>query len=185
MRLKELLEGTQLKKSSAMTIRLDSEYEYKGLQEFDIVTTPRLQLEDMRFLKTLEKFPNTIEGDLRIMRCKNLESLEGGPMIVVGNVWIGICNELKTLSGVSKRFLKEIHGTFSFPDSIESSILGVLNIRGLTNFSEINSPNTDTIQGEMNFNAMRILQQHFRHGKDVLDCQEEMIQSGLKEYAKL
>lgn len=69
-----------------------------------------------------------------------------------------------------------IHGAYN----ISSNVLGLLLIKGLTDI--------DFDEKAMIFTTPKwipIIKKHFREGKDVMDCQEELIQAGYKDYARL
>ena len=133
------------------------------------------------FFTDLENFPSTVTGRFDIMRCDKLTSLEGGPLIVEADVTISTCPNLTTLAGIGKRYLKEIHGTFGITTSITSNILGILTIKHLENFYFF--PKTPSTQRTND--AANILKLHFDGDKDIMECHEELVKAGLKEYAKL
>lgn len=53
-------------------------------------------------LRTLENFPDIIEGNCFINGNKNLTSLEHCPKIITGTLDFSECNKITTLTGVSK-----------------------------------------------------------------------------------
>ena len=102
----------------------------------------------------------------------NLKDFEHAPEVIDGD--LNIANNLFTsLSGIDKH-IKEIHGTLNlFGNNIETAMLGLMNIKGLTKIGFSNQPKIEAI-----FNK------HLPVG-DVFDCQDELIDAGFNEYAKL
>jgi len=91
----------------------------------------------------------------------------------IGSIFYATQNQITSLKNIHKQ-ISSIGGRLMYVDDnpITSNILGVLLIKGL--FSIIGDGP-----------AFKILQEHARGNKDVLECQEELISAGYKEYAKL
>ena len=102
-----------------------------------------------------------------------LTSLEFSPELVFGD-FIAYDNKITSLKGIGKHYLKEINGMLSLSDNqISSHVLGILLIKNLDSFDITNKE------------VKSILNNHLHDDKDILDCQEELIQAGLREFAKL
>ena len=86
-------------------------------------------------------------------------------------------NNLTSLKGINNH-IKSCERMI-IPIGIKSNILGLLYIKDL----EIVSPPFG--KGEELINALIILHKHLKGDNDVLECQEELISAGYKEYAKL
>lgn len=101
-----------------------------------------------------------------------LTSLEGAPKTVGGAV-LATDNKLTSLKDVHKHihFIGEYLDVRSNP--IKSHVLGVLLIKGMTRVFLSNIP------------VQQILNKHLQHGRDVMECQEELLANNLDEYAQL
>ena len=107
--------------------------------------------------------------------CANnqLISLEGAPSRV-GSDFYCSNNQLTSLKDVH-RYIAEIQGNFfAFDNPIKSHVLGLLLIKGITEI------HIDNMQVE------EILNRHLNKGRaGMLQAQEELIESGLEEFAQL
>ena len=84
-----------------------------------------------------------------------------------------------SLKGIDKHFT-EVHGKIYFDaNKIKSNVLGVVKIKGVTEIST--SADYRKIHG---WKLEEILNKYLRTG-DIFDCQDELIDAGLEEYAKL
>ena len=167
-----------------------------------------------RHLTSLAGAPSQVNGDFNCTY-NELETLEGGPNMVNGSFWcfnnrlvtlkgapssVGGCfycddnqltslegvpshvggdfncqnNELTSLKGIHAQ-IKEIGGRcLAANNPIKSHVLGLLLIKGITNVSLDNTEVQD------------ILNKHLGKGRaGMLQAQEELIEAGLEEYAKL
>lgn len=61
---------------------------------------------------------------------------------------------------------------------IESNVLGLILIKNLEKFS------FEDFKGEVH-PVQNIINKHLKGSRDVLECQEELIENGYKQYAKL
>ena len=121
-------------------------------------------------LTSLKGAPSSVGGTLF---CNNnkLTSLEGAPSSV-GRNFSCHNNELTSLSTIHK-IIKEVRGYMNFEDNpIKSSVLGLVKIKGLTNVIFDNKK------------LEKIMNKYLPLG-DIFDCQEELIEAGLDEYAQL
>lgn len=101
---------------------------------------------------------------------------------------------IETFHDVHK-YWNKIDGHFYLPITTKSSVLGLLLIKGLNRISmetggtaswKIKDPE-QLKQKERVAKVIEILNAHLDDGKGdkLMDCQEELIKAGLKEYAKL
>lgn len=144
------------------------------------------------YLKTLEGGPSVVG---RGFYCSNnqLESLKGGPTFV-GNDFTAhnnklknldfapfsinghVCvnqNEIASLHNIHKS-IKRINGTFDLVNNpITSNVLGLLLIHGLI---EVYLDNQK---------LQKIINNHLSGHRDVFECQEELINANLDDFAKL
>ena len=123
-------------------------------------------------LTSLEGAPREIVG---ICYCNNnkLTSLEGAPL-KIGDQFYCYNNPIKSLKGIGKDYLKEIYGSIDLSECpIESHMLGLLKVKGLT-----------FIRFNHNHKVEAIINKHLK-SRDLLSCQEELIENGLEQYAQL
>ena len=115
--------------------------------------------------------PKFVGGTVRVSHT-GISSLEGAPNFI-GGIFYCNHNKISTLKNVHKQ-IKHINGIFSLSSNpIMSNILGLLLIEKLNLVDN-------------NHNAFLIINKHLQCGdRDVLECQEELISSGYKEFAKL
>jgi len=125
-----------------------------------------------------------------------IESLVGSPYEVTGNYDCGD-NKLISFEGISPIIGRNIHASNNKFESlkdiekhikkmkgvlllmgcpIKSHVLGLLKIDGLRGVGF----DTQFVPSEVN----EILNRHLKNGKDLLDCQSELIDAGFYEYAK-
>lgn len=83
-----------------------------------------------------------------------------------------------SLSGLNK-ICPDLNELFIDPTDRSSHWLSILLMKRLR------SPSVNGKDNKTAVKAFQILHKHFQEDKDVLDCQEEMIKAGLKEFAKL
>lgn len=135
------------------------------------------------------------------IECK-LTSLKGGPKKVnkiyscAANKltslegvasYIGGCfecddNNLTSLQGIHKQ-IKHIGGVGDFQyNPIKSHVLGLLKIEGLTFVKFLMS--TGQIRNDL-IRVQNIINDHLKHGRNIFDCQAELEDADLDEYAQL
>jgi len=100
-----------------------------------------------------------------------LTSLEGAPSQIGGNFYCHR-NKLTSISNIHK-YIKEVRGYMNFEKNpIKSSVLGLVKIKGLTDVMFDNKK------------LEKIMNKYLPLG-DIFDCQEELIEAGLEEFAEL
>ena len=144
-------------------------------------------------LTSLEGSPNTVDGDFRGHSCKSITSLKGAPSSVGGIFSCGHNSSLISLEGapnsVGSHFscygctsLTSLKGapnsvgddfSCNMCPSLRKSILSVLRIKNVKRISIDNEQVQD------------IINKHLARDRDMLDCQEDLIDAGLQEYARL
>jgi hypothetical protein len=122
-------------------------------------------------LETLLGAPRHIGGNFEANKNK-LTSLEGLPNHVGGYIDISF-NKIKSLKSIHKRIKYIGKGLVLLDNPIKSDILGLLLVSG--NLHAVNADGK----------VFDIINKHLGGDKDVLECQEELISNGFKEYAKL
>ena len=128
-----------------------------------------------------------------IASCQDLTSLKGAPISVYGN-FDAACNVITSLDGIPSfidghaymfnnkiaslhnihKQIKHLNGYFNAKSNpITSHVLGLLLIDGLKGVW------MDHLQVET------ILNDHIQGDRDIFACQEELIEAGLEDFAKL
>lgn len=119
--------------------------------------------------------PKKVIGDLSVISNK-ISTFEGFPAYIGGDLYI-TKNQFATFKHIHKH-IKELHGEIICDmNRIQGNVLGVFNIKGLKRIiGDVPSPQW-----------VKIVNKHLASGNDgaVYDCQEELIDAGLEEYAKL
>jgi|688.fasta_scaffold635023_2 hypothetical protein len=131
-------------------------------------------------ITSLIGLPDIVKGSFNIMECHGIKSLEGCPSIIKGLLfnWIDmpITNHInKTVKQVKKIILPYNYNGF----------LSFLLINKLQNFLITGSTQHRYPDINNKLKAQVIVNSHLVQDKDILECQEELITKGLKDYAKL
>ena len=127
-------------------------------------------------LETLKGAPRKVGNNFN---CSDnlLTSLEYAPEYTNG-MFFATRNKITNLKDIHKQ-IKSIGSTFWIDGNpIKSHVLGLLLIKSLIS---VVADTTSTFR----MPAFDIINRHLEKDKDVLECQEELISSGFKEYAKL
>jgi hypothetical protein len=106
--------------------------------------------------------------------CTDITSLEFAPQYV-GTYFYCVSTKITSLKGIGKDYLKEV-GFIILNDchELKSNMLGLMLVKGLKG-----------IEFDNNKEIEDIFNRHLSGERDILDCQEELITKGFKEYAKL
>lgn len=103
---------------------------------------------------------------------KDVSSFDGFPKIIKSSLVFGKDCNLVSLKGIHKH-ISEISGSISiFTPKVQSHFLGILKIKGCKSILIDNKA------------VENIINKYLPEG-DILDCQDELIEAGLEEYAKL
>ena len=126
-------------------------------------------------IKSLEQGPSWVGG---VFYCSETEikSFEGAPSYVGGGVNCWNTN-IASLHNIHKQ-IKHIGTQLYLSNTVKSHILGVMLIKGLRGI-KFHLGNTEQKQVE------NIINKHLAGNRNVHDAQEELIEAGLAEYAKL
>jgi len=126
-------------------------------------------------LTSLEGAPSSVGGDFSCSFNNNLTSLEGAPSSVGGDFNCSD-NRLTSLTGIHK-ILKQMNGNFyANGNPLKSNVIGLLLVKGCKKV-ELDNKQVEEIMN-------RHLQSPFGHLR-VLECQSEMLDVGLEEWAEL
>jgi hypothetical protein len=121
----------------------------------------------------------------------HLENFKGIPRTIDGNLEIyEVMHYLTSLRDIHKNFLKgSITGQLVIPATVQSNILGTILINDLKRvhcpFNEIPQNNFLYNQGYYLNKALTIVNNNLQKGRDVLECQEQLITAELRHFAKL
>lgn len=148
-------------------------------------------------LLSLRGTPSAVEGQC-VVHTNRLISLKYGPEFVLGGFncaanqlrsleyapeTIGgdfFCDEnpIDSLHNIHKQ-IKTIGGKLNIGESVMSNMLGILKIKAVK-YVEITGATNPLAH-----KAVAIINKHLQEHRNIHECQEEMIEAGLKEYAKL
>lgn len=127
--------------------------------------------EERSILSVLGKQPTRLDIGFNCS-CNDLTSLEGVPSYIVGGLWCS-ANKFTSLHNIHKQ-IKHISTIADFSaNPITSHVLGLLLIDGLTKVWLENKQ------------VQNIIDKHLKGERDVFACQEELIEAGFEEFAKL
>ena len=148
----------------------------------------KLELVDGNFdaskqdLVTLENCPGKVTKKLYLWGNK-FTSLEGITPYIGRQLEIDHNDKLTSLQGIGKMIKKcpEI----ILPANIQSHMLGLMMIKDLENIANDDDEISFDQLPEKYALAIRIINKHLGVKHDLMECQEELIQAKLKEYARL
>lgn len=126
-------------------------------------------------LRSLKGCPSYVGGFFECSGTK-ITSLEGAPEYTGHDFWCGH-TKIRSLHDVHKQ-IKYIGGSAYLSHTIISNVLGLILIKGLKKIGFV-GPNDAHIKVQL------IINKHLKGDRDVHACQEEMLEAGLVEYAKL
>lgn len=132
-------------------------------------------------LTTFENFPFDVKGDIEAWG-NHFTSLEGITPHIGGVLDICLCNGLKSFKNIGKMVKK--CKSIIVPAALESNILSVLLIPNLERIHHEDNEVTEREIPEL-AKALQIMQHQLNGDRDVMDGQEELIQAGLREFARL
>ena len=123
--------------------------------------------------------------DINASNC-GLTDLTTAPQIIQGNASFAI-NNITNLKGIGKQYLRHVYGSLNlYGCPITSHLMGLFFIRGLTEVLLGFITADDHPLGPKLLLAMSIINKHLGSKEhDMMECQEELIQNGLKEYARV
>jgi hypothetical protein len=139
------------------------------LQYSDITSLPSIYDQSVLFIKRPHYMPPFID----LLDC-SIKTINGDCNIMGLN--------LQSLEGIGTKYFTEINGKLSLSASSQSNILGLLKIKNLRGISLMTG---DHFYTENSKKAFSIVMKHFGQCSDIIDCQDELIEAGLKEFAKL
>jgi hypothetical protein len=126
-------------------------------------------------LRALSGGPSSVSVDFSCSGCTMLTSLQGAPLTIGGNFMCFRCVSLTSLQGIGKDYCLSVKGFYiDGCKNLTSHFLGLMLVKKL-----------DVLSFDVNKDLEGIINRHLEGNKDLLDCKEELIRAGYKEYAKL
>jgi len=122
---------------------------------------------DCANLNSLEGAPTSVGGSFICYDCPKLTSLEGAPTSIGSAFYCSQCSKLTKLSHIKSA--KSLH----LKSTPITNLLYVFKIKGLE----------EIISGIEKLDG--IINKHLKSDRDIMDCQEELIEAGFERYAKL
>jgi len=119
-------------------------------------------------LTSLKYGPTTVNSHFNCSNCEKLESLEGAPISIKGAVHVMNCPKLTKLS-----HFKYIKWDMDLSNTPIDNLLYVFKIKELT----VIKTGNDKVD--------KIINKHLSSDRDIMACQEELIEAGLGRYARL
>jgi hypothetical protein len=161
----------------------DLDFDYDGDSDFDCYE---------QRLTSLRGSPNFVAGSF-VCRNNYLTSLKGGPEEVVYNYDCSK-NKLTSLEGAPKIIGGYFYCAFNSLTSLEGIHLKISRIDGYANFKK--NPIKSHVLGLLlidglhkvwfdNENLDEIINKYLKGSRDVFECQNELMDAGLDEYAQL
>jgi len=153
---------------------LPFDFSHLDLPKCDVVC------ENTDYVPTLVGFPRTVLSFSLDVRTVDSGTFKGAPLVCKR-----LCNltavNVYTLEGIGKDFCTETRH-LRILNRIKSNMLGILKIKGLEKLDKIQHG----IFATPDFNkAYSIVNEHLSGNRNILECQEELIDAGLKDYAEL
>jgi hypothetical protein len=186
MKLSELIKEEKirmvlLKGENLVNNRIPIEFKGKTI-EYDFIIN--VAFDSKQFLATLENSPKIVKVKFDCENNLHLKSFEYGPEEVKYGYLYGN-NQVTSLSGIGKKYFKTVHESLYLPNAICSNVLGICLIKELKFFAFDIAADGQVMQMHIEelVEVKDILDRHAQG--DILECQEELIEAGFKEYAKL
>jgi len=166
-------------------IESGDEFLIDGRLPFRFKETGSFRLQTTK-LQTFEEFPNEAGKQISMPAVSFshnnplLKDLKGITPYIFGN--LAFNGHISTSLGNVHKFIKILRGNIFLSDHYEGPLLGLLLLK---DFENIFRSNNDIHPQRKNSKAFDIINKHLDGDKDILECQEEPISAGLKEFAKL
>jgi hypothetical protein len=130
-------------------------------------------------LTSLKHMPKKVGGDLKGFGNSKMTSLEGLGDIG-GEIILSACTTLRSISEIKKATRLDISGC-----PLITNMLYLFKIKGLIHVTVWNKNISQTDHERKMKRLQEILNKHLAGDRDIMECQEELIEAGLEEYAKL
>lgn len=123
-----------------------------------------------------------VNGDIIVSGA--LYSFDGIPKRINGRLDINNAPGMTSLHDIENHF-EYINERLILPNSIKSDILGVLKIKGLQGISFRDEFSVTEDKVLSIHKVEKIVNKHLSKDKDIVECQEELIDNGFKDFANL
>jgi hypothetical protein len=128
---------------------------------------------DHNQLASLVGGPTAVGLHVTVSGNEQLSSLEGAPQQIGGKLYLQALPNLKSLQNIHKS-IKQINGVIDLTGTpIQSNVLGLLMIKKLPSVKMDNKK------------VMEIINKHLAADRDIHQCQEELLEAGLANFARL
>ena len=133
-----------------------------------------VRIEDCYNLTSLEGITQKIGEDFTMFNLSGLTTLKGCPKEVGKSFFCFLCGNLKSFEYLPK----QIHGKFGFRylDAVRD-YLRIFDVKGITEIMSSSSFRDKKLE--------QILSKYYLAGRDMLGCQDELIEAGLEIYAEV
>lgn len=159
-------------------------------------------LEGCYSLRSLENGPEYVGSFIDLTSCESLKNLKGGPKKVDGSYILDYCENLTSLEGIadeitsrasvgwlSMRYCSNLTKIDFIPRKVGPTkiIIGSTPIKNLLILLKI--PKLTKVDIDENGKLIEILQKYLKepivHKRDMLGCQDELIEAGFEEFAEV
>lgn len=178
MKLKELFESEErsiLSVKGEQPHKFNRDYYCNHIQLTSLQGSPSLVTGSFHCynndLTSLKGGPKDVSKDFHCFN-NELVSLEGAPTIIGGNFYCS-GNKLTSLKGIHK-IIKLIGSVGYFDNNLITS-----NVLGLLKIEELRQVKLDEKKVE------RIINKHLKGDRDIFACQEDLVNAGFEDFAKL
>lgn len=128
---------------------------------------------DHAHLTNLHGAPHTVQDSIAYSG-NPLTTLEGSPQVCGAHIYLENLPKIKSLQGIHKTF-RQMNGELHLENTpAESHVLGILMIKGCKKIDKFHHPA-----------VMKIINKHLEGDRDVHLCQDELIDAGFAQYARL
>jgi hypothetical protein len=132
-------------------------------------------------LVSFKNFPRSVNGSVNVCG-NNISSIEGLPTKIESTLDISINDKLTSLSGIHKHLKQCL--VITLPTTITSNVLGLVKIKDLYTInldaSERFHNNFETLM-----KVIKIVEKYIGGDGNVIECQKELYDNDLDEYAEV
>jgi hypothetical protein len=125
-------------------------------------------------LRNLKGAPKWVGEVFNVGNCENLMSIEDAPPFVGDYINLNACRSITKFEGFEKMNNSPYSTSTLFMKNVPiSNLLAIFRLKGLQN---INSEHDE---------LDKIVNKHLAGDRDIMECQDELIEAGFKRYANL
>jgi len=176
-----LISNGFIDKDSEWELGADSSINVMGnviIDDFDSAEFPQkigvvtgVFMSNTPYLSSFKNFPSEVSDDFYLVGSK-ISTFEGLSIKVGGDIILDSNTMMSSLHNIHKHIL-QMNGDLAIEgDAIKSHILGIMLVKGLKSVKSTSD-------------HFKIINKHLAGSKDLMECQEELINAGFGQYAKL